>query len=208
MLGSYTDMELGTGRSSHLISIRLKSGKAIGVPVQRCGSFAMRQRNSGHAKKALSIPKKKKIKIRTTKGLLLEMTRITYSSSISQTSKCDDSGNAMESSQSAGPTCIHLQASFFDEEAATGILGVVVCGMSACGSKSVVFRLRERKERGGVEPGFRYKYGFTVVMCLFKRLSFPLFKFFAFLTPIFSMMTPECLLKGKGISFSKRASSS
>lgn len=100
---------------------------------------------------------------------------------------------------------MHLQASSVDEKGATGILGVVVCGMSGCGSRSVVFRLREGNDRGSVGPD---KYGPAVVICLFKRLPFPLFKFFAFLTPIFSMMTPECLLNGKGISFSNRASSS
>jgi hypothetical protein len=60
-------MELGTGRSSHLISTRLTSGREIGVPVQRLGSFAIRKRKSGHAKKALSTPKTKKKTIRTIK---------------------------------------------------------------------------------------------------------------------------------------------
>ena len=67
ILGSYTDIELGTGRLSHLISTRLTSGREIGVPVQRRGSFAIRKRESGHAKKALSTPKQT---IRTIKGLL------------------------------------------------------------------------------------------------------------------------------------------
>lgn len=120
----------------------------------------------------------------------------------------------MESSQSAGPRRIHPQASFVVDKrgVAAGILGVVVvllCGMSANNrSRSVVFGLGERKDGGRVGPECGYRFGLTVVKCLFRRLPFPLFKFFAFLTPMFSMMTPECLLKGKGISFSSRASSS
>lgn len=114
----------------------------------------------------------------------------------------------MVSSQSVGPRFVHPKASFVDEDGATGILGVVVCGRPACGSKSVVFPLRELKDRGSVGPEHGYKSGPTVVIRLFKRLSFSLFKFFAFLTPIFLMMTPECLLNGKGTSFSSRASSS
>ena len=62
MLGSYTDMELGTGRSSHLISIRFTSGGEIEVPVHIRGSLAIRQRNTGHAKKALSTRNKTKKK--------------------------------------------------------------------------------------------------------------------------------------------------
>ena len=82
------------------------------------------------------------------------MTQITHSSSISQTSKCDVCGNAMESSQSAGPMCIHPQTSFVDEKGDTGIFGVVVCGIAACGSRSVVLRLGERKDRGRVGPEY------------------------------------------------------
>ena len=104
----------------------------------------------------------------------------------------------MESSQSAGPRLFLLVESFIEEKGATGIFGVVLCGIPAC-------RSRERKERGSVGSEFGDP---TVVICLFKRLPFPFFRFFAFLTPIFSMMTPECLLNGKGISFSRRASSS
>ena len=81
----------------------------------------------------------------------------------------------MESSQSAGPRCIHPQESFVDGKGATEFLGVVVCGMSASRSRSVVFRLRERKDGGSVGSECGYKFGPTVVICLFRRLSLPLF---------------------------------